>query len=61
MESNMTQVFPALQSVLLALVCLPLVLGGCTMAPKYIRPDAPVPGEYHKGAGLYGSTAEFLS
>lgn len=27
-----------------------LLLCGCTMAPKYTRPDAPVPSEWPKGA-----------
>ncbi|MDD2709614.1 MAG: efflux transporter outer membrane subunit [Verrucomicrobiae bacterium] len=27
-----------------------MVLGGCTLAPKYTRPEAPVPAEWPKGA-----------
>ncbi len=26
-----------------------LILAGCTMAPKYVRPEAPVPGDWPKG------------
>ena len=44
-------------------VFLPLVLifSACTMAPKYQRPDMPAPTSYHKGAGLFGSAASFVS
>lgn len=38
----------------MACMCIPLLLGGCTLAPTYQRPAAPVPNEYHKGAALYG-------
>ena len=48
----MTPLLPAFKSAFLAVCCLPLVLGACTLAPKYTRPTAPIPSEYHKGASL---------
>ena len=41
-------------------LCLSLLMSACTMAPKYQRPDMPVPTEYHKGAGLFGPAAPEL-
>ena len=32
------------------LMCVVLGLGGCKLAPKYTRPEAPVPGDWPKGA-----------
>lgn len=43
-----------LSRVALVCLCLPALLSACTLAPKYQRPDLPVPTEYHKGAGLFG-------
>lgn len=57
----MNHLAPIVNAVLSALVCVPLVLGGCTLAPKYVRPDAPIPTEYHKGAGLFGTETQTLS
>jgi multidrug efflux system outer membrane protein len=41
------------------------LLAGCTMAPKYTRPDAPVPSEWPKGAAysdiIIGTSAETAS
>ena len=57
----MNSLFPGLHAVLSALVCLPLILGGCSLAPNYVRPDAPIPGEYNNGAGLHGQPSQTLS
>lgn len=45
--------------------CLPilllaatLLLPACTLAPKYNRPEMPVPTEYHKGAPLAGQVKD---
>ena len=46
---------PVIKTALLAFTCLPMVLGGCTMAPKYRRPDAPIPSAYSGSANLPGS------
>lgn len=35
-------------------LCMGLLVSACTLAPKYQRPDAPIPVAYHKGAGLFG-------
>ena len=48
----MNCLLPAFRSAFLTVCCLPLVLGACTLAPKYTRPTAPIPSEYHKGAAL---------
>ena len=42
------------RNVLILLAGAALVAAGCTMAPKYARPQAPVPGEWPAGAA-YGS------
>ncbi|SBW01048.1 putative efflux pump outer membrane protein TtgC [uncultured delta proteobacterium] len=34
---------------LVPVILLTVMTGGCTMAPKYIRPDAPIPNTYHRG------------
>lgn len=57
----MNYLAPVLTAVLSALACVPLILGGCTLAPKYVRPDAPISSEYHRGAGLVGEDAQTLS
>ena len=36
---------------LMGLVVMVAILGGCTMAPTYIRPDAPIPNVYSSDAG----------
>jgi outer membrane protein, multidrug efflux system len=38
-------------------VGIALVLAGCTMAPKYARPDAPVPATWPTGAAYAGAQA----
>jgi len=44
---------------LIILIGMALGLGGCTLAPKYKRPDAPVPAEWPKGAAYQeAKTAE---
>lgn len=43
------------------LLLLGLSLSACTMAPKYLRPDMPVPTEYHKGAPLMAGAAKRLT
>lgn len=48
------------RAALLNGLCLVVLLSACTMAPKYERPGMPVPTEYHKGAGLFGSGATDL-
>lgn len=57
----MATLFPAGRSLLAAALCLSLVSGACTMAPKYTRPGAPISSEYHKGAGLFGTATQDLS
>jgi multidrug efflux system outer membrane protein len=42
------------------LLCLALFFSGCTLAPKYVRPDAPVPGEYNGGEALVGDQARLI-
>lgn len=34
------------RAVLAFMLCLPVLLGACTLAPKYVRPDLPVPRDY---------------
>lgn len=50
-----------LKALLIAMVSFPLLLGSCTLAPKYVRPTAPIPSEYHKGAGLHGRDFQSLA
>jgi len=38
------------KNVLFLLAGIAIVLGGCTMAPKYTRPEAPVPADWPTGA-----------
>jgi len=38
------------KNALLLLVGIAIVLGGCTMTPKYTRPEAPVPADWPTGA-----------
>ena len=45
----------ALRGVIVAVVLL--VLSGCTMAPKYTRPEAPVPSEWPSGPAYKAGTA----
>ncbi len=44
------------KSLLIALSGIGLVLGGCSLAPKYIEPEAPVPARWPAGAA-YGKTS----
>jgi len=37
------------KNILLLLLGIPLVSSGCTLAPKYARPEAPVPAEWPSG------------
>lgn len=53
-----TRVTPALP--LLAALCLLLLVSACTLAPGYQRPAAPIPSNYHKGAGLAGQSAQLI-
>ena len=47
MEMRMPNTRPLPFRALLAfMLCLPVLLGSCTMAPKYARPDLPVPRDY---------------
>jgi len=42
-----------------AIVALALLaLSGCTMAPSYTRPDAPVPANWPNGPGLQGQRGQ---
>ena len=43
-----------------SLVIIVFLLGGCTMAPKYTRPDAPVPAQWPTGAA-YNETKSAAS
>jgi multidrug efflux system outer membrane protein len=43
--------------VFLLLVGLAIVAAGCTMAPKYARPTAPIPAEWPTGAAYAGAQA----
>ena len=40
------------QAALAFMLCLPVLIGACTMAPTYSRPGAPVPNAYAQGAPL---------
>jgi multidrug efflux system outer membrane protein len=40
------------------LLCTALLLGGCTMIPKYLRPDAPVAAKFPGGSSKPGDTAD---
>lgn len=46
-----TRFFP-LRAALAFVFCLPVLLGACSLAPKYTRPNAPVPNAYNQGAPL---------
>ncbi|MBW2636245.1 MAG: efflux transporter outer membrane subunit, partial [Deltaproteobacteria bacterium] len=46
------------KQLLCILVVIALFLGGCSMAPKYRRPEAPVPSEWPQGMVYKGSAAE---
>ena len=41
-----------------AFLCAALVLSGCTMIPKYLRPDAPVAARFPGGLGKPGNAAD---
>ena len=43
--------------LLMLMVGIGLVLGGCTLAPEYTRPDAPVPPEWPTGAAYQEAKA----
>ena len=43
------------QAALAFMLCLPVLIGACTMAPTYSRPGAPVPNAYAQGAPQYGT------
>jgi outer membrane protein, multidrug efflux system len=45
------------KNILLLLVGIAIVPIGCTMAPKYARPSAPVPTEWPAGAAYGGARA----
>ena len=42
----------SIRAALACVLCLPALLGACTMAPKYARPGAPIPNAYAQGASL---------
>ncbi len=44
------------KSLLIALSGIGLVLGGCSLAPEYLKPEAPVPARWPAGAA-YGKTS----
>jgi len=37
------------RKIILLLIVVTLFLGGCTLAPRYTRPEAPVPYEWPAG------------
>ena len=43
---------------LLALMLLPLTLAACTLAPEYVRPDAPVPAAWPAGPAYRDGAAQ---
>lgn len=49
----------AMRTLSVALMCL--VLGACAVGPDYIRPDAPVPGQWQTALPHEGRTAELVA
>jgi len=45
------------RQLLFLLVGLAIFLGGCTLAPKYTQPKAPIPAEWPQGAAYKGALA----
>jgi multidrug efflux system outer membrane protein len=45
------------RQLLFLLVGLAIFLGGCTLAPKYTQPKAPIPVEWPQGAAYKGAQA----
>ena len=43
---------------LILLAGISLIVGGCSLAPEYIRPEAPVPGEWPQGSAYNNAQAE---
>ena len=50
-----------MRAALACVLCLPVLLGACTMAPKYTRPGAPVPNAYAQGAPLPAGAVQDLA
>ncbi len=46
------------RQLLFLLVGIVLFLGGCSLAPKYTQPQAPIPGEWPQGAAYKETTTE---
>ncbi|WP_444758019.1 efflux transporter outer membrane subunit [Pseudomonas sp. A014] len=44
----------------IAPLAMALMLAGCSMAPQYQRPEAPIPAQWHDGAAAQGQSVEQL-
>lgn len=47
-----------MKAVSLGVIAVTVVLGGCSLAPKYSRPAPPVPAEFPQGPAYAGSSAD---